>query len=742
MDKPFWHQKWESNEIAFHCSEANPLLVKYFDKLSLAKGARVFLPLCGKSLDIPWLLSNGFRAVGAELCRIAVEQLFSELGVEPKISRVESVDHYSAKDIDIFVGDIFDLSREMLGPVDAVYDRAALVALPADMRNRYTAQVTAITDEAPQILICYEYDQSLMEGPPFSINGEEINQRYGEMYHLDLMATQKVPDGLKGIRAVNETVWLLTDKSYMCKSFIKDRDEEVALTSERTNPFRESSEKEFMMKPIIAKRSETDAGSAEQTPSAWWALASLSLSMLLSSLDTSIANVALPTLAQTFSASFQKAQWVVIAYLLAITTLIVSVGRLGDITDRRRLLLAGIFLFTVASVLSGVAPTLWLLIAARALQGLGGAIMMALTMAIVGETVPRAKIGSAMGLLGTMSAVGTALGPSLGGALIAGFSWRAIFLVNVPLGILTFFLSYHYLPVDRLEPKTDRAGFDNVGTLLLALTLAAYALAVTIGRGSFGSLNIALLLAAVFGVGLFVLVEARAASPLIPLAMFHDPVLSSSLAMSVLVATVVTTTLVVGPFYLSLALGLDAARVGLVLSAGPLVAALTAVPAGRFADRLGAQRMTIVGLIAMAAGSAILSMIPARLGISGFIAPIVVITGGYSLFQTANNTAIMTDILPHQRGVISGMLNLSRNLGRITGASVMGAVFALASATSNITTARPEAVATGMRTTFAVGTILIVVALAIAVGSLALSRHALRPRAATAMSARPSGIEG
>ena len=131
----------------------------------------------------------------------------------------------------------------MLGPVDAVYDRAALVALPADMRNRYTAQVTAITDEAPQILICYEYDQSLMEGPPFSINGEEINQRYGDMYHLDLMATKKVPDGLKGIRAVNETVWLLTDKSYMCKSFIKYRDEAVALTTERTNPFRESSEK-------------------------------------------------------------------------------------------------------------------------------------------------------------------------------------------------------------------------------------------------------------------------------------------------------------------------------------------------------------------------------------------------------------------------------------------------------------------------------------------------------------------
>jgi EmrB/QacA subfamily drug resistance transporter len=476
-----------------------------------------------------------------------------------------------------------------------------------------------------------------------------------------------------------------------------------------------------MLKPMIAGRDDVLARSAERTPSVRWALASLSLSMLLSSLGTSIANVGLPTLAQAFNASFQEVQWIVLAYLLAITTLIVSVGRLGDVTGRRRLLLAGIFLFTVASVLCGVAPTLGLLIAARAAQGLGAAIMMALTMAFVGETVPKAKTGSAMGLLGTMSAIGTALGPSLGGVLIAGLSWRAIFLVNVPLGLLALLLAHRYLPVDRQRPKTDRAGFDNVGTLLLALMLAAYALAMTIGRGSFGPLNMALLLAAIFGAGLFVLAEARAASPLIRLAMFRDPILSASLAMSALVSTVMMATLVVGPFYLSRALGLDAVLVGLVLSVGPLVAALTGVPAGRIADRFGAQRMTIVGLIGIAAGSFILSMMPAISGISGYIAPIVVITVGYALFQTANNTAVMTDIRPDQRGVISGLLNLSRNLGLITGASVMGAVFALASATTDVTMAPPEAIAAGMRITFAVAAILIVVALAIAVGSRALA---------------------
>ena len=477
-----------------------------------------------------------------------------------------------------------------------------------------------------------------------------------------------------------------------------------------------------MVKPIITGRAEAVLGSAERTTSVRWALASLSLSKLLSSLGTSIANVGLPTLAQAFNASFQEVQWIVLAYLLAITTLIVSAGRLGDITGRRRLLLAGIFLFTVASVLCGLAPTLWLLIAARAAQGLGAAIMMALTMAFVGETVSKEKTGSAMGLLGAMSAIGTALGPSLGGILIAGLSWRAIFLVNVPLGILTFLLAYRYLPVDPQGPKTDRPGFDTMGTLLLALTLAAYALAMTIGRGSFGPLNMALLLAAGFGVGLFVLAETRAASPLIRLAMFGDPVLSASLATSALVSTVLMATLVVGPFYLFGALGLDAALVGLVLSVGPLAVALTGVPAGRIADRFGAQRMTIVGLIAIAAGSFILSMLPAALGIPGYIAPIVVITVGYALFQTANNTAVMTDVRPDQRGVISGMLNLSRNLGLITGASVMGAVFAFASSAIDITTADPKAVATGMRITFAVAGVLIVAALAIAVGTYRRTR--------------------
>jgi EmrB/QacA subfamily drug resistance transporter len=467
-----------------------------------------------------------------------------------------------------------------------------------------------------------------------------------------------------------------------------------------------------MLKTITAGRYETPAGRAESAPSIRWTLAGLSVSALLSSLGISIANVALPTLAENFGASFQAVQWVVLAYLLAITTLIVSVGRLGDIVGRRRLLLSGIGLFTAASILCGIAPTLELLIAARAAQGLGAAIMMALTLAMVSETVPKARTGGAMGLLGTMSAIGTALGPSLGGVLIAGFGWPAIFLINLPLGVLALALTSRTLPADR--PTTDRTGFDMRGTLLLALSLAAYALAMTTGRGSFGPLNTALLLGAVAGAGLFVIVEARTASPLIRPAMLRDPVLSTGLVLNVLVMTVMMATLVVGPFYLSRGLGLDAVTVGLTVSVGPLVVALGGIPAGRLADRFGARRMTLAGLMAMAAGSSLLSLLPETLGIPGYIGPIVVITAGYALFQTANNTAVMAEIRPEQRGVVSGLLNLSRNLGLITGASVMGAVFALGSGASVIAAA-PENVAAGLRITFAVAAALIVAALAVAI---------------------------
>jgi thiopurine S-methyltransferase len=209
MDANFWHQRWEKNEIAFHEGKPNQLLVTYFQELSLAKGRRIFLPLCGKTRDISWLLSRGYRVAGAELSQLAIEQLFMDLGLQPEISAAGKISHWSAQHLDVFVGDVFALSQNMLGPVDAVYDRAALVALPETMRPHYAARLMELTNHAPQLLICYHYDQRVMDGPPFSISNEEVNRHYGRNFDLRLLASIDVPGGLKGKCPAAENVWFL-----------------------------------------------------------------------------------------------------------------------------------------------------------------------------------------------------------------------------------------------------------------------------------------------------------------------------------------------------------------------------------------------------------------------------------------------------------------------------------------------------------------------------------------------------
>lgn len=464
------------------------------------------------------------------------------------------------------------------------------------------------------------------------------------------------------------------------------------------------------------------ASPARRPPLAW-ALIALSLSMLLPSLSISIANVGLPSLAEAFDAPFDEIQWVVIAYLLAITTLIVGAGRLGDIVGRRRLLLGGITVFTIATLLCGLAPNLPLLVAARALQGAGAACMMALTMAFAGETVPGDRTGSVMGLLGTMSAIGTALGPSLGGVLIAVFGWRAIFLAGVPLGLLTLTLTTRVLPGSPPAATSARRRLDIAGTVLLAITLGAYALAMTTAAGSFGPLPIGLLIASGAGLAAFVITEKRVSSPLLTLSMLRDPVLASGLTTSALVSTVMMTTLVVGPFHLARGLGLDPALVGLVMSAGPVVSALTGVPAGRATDRFGTGAMVIVGLSGIIGGTVALSLVPASAGVLGYVLPLVATTTSYALFQAANNTAVMRDVAPYQRGLVSGMLNLSRNLGLITGASVMGAIFALAAGTGDVAAAAPGDVARGANGAFAVSAALVALGLAVVLGLRMRSRR-------------------
>jgi thiopurine S-methyltransferase len=209
MKENFWHQKWERGDIAFHESEVNPFLIEHFEKLNLPKDSRVFLPLCGKTRDVAWLLGCGYRVVGAELSELAINELFKDLVLAPEISKVGGLIRYRANNIDMLVGDIFSVSADYLGPVSAIYDRAALVALPVGIRVDYTSHLLNISDGAPQLLITYEYDQQLIDGPPFSVSKDEVKQHYGTRYHLNSVESKNVAGGLKGQVAATETAWFL-----------------------------------------------------------------------------------------------------------------------------------------------------------------------------------------------------------------------------------------------------------------------------------------------------------------------------------------------------------------------------------------------------------------------------------------------------------------------------------------------------------------------------------------------------
>lgn len=212
MDAHFWHNRWQTNQTGWHERAVNPLLITHFPSLNVPPGGRVFVPFCGKSLDLGWLLSCGYAVAGAELSELAVTQLFAELRMEARISEFGKHKLFRGERIDIFVGDLFDLSRETLGPVDAVYDRAALVALPEAIRERYTLHLKALTAFAPQLVIGYEYDQAVVPGPPFSVTPDELQRHYGDSYTLTPLARLEVPGGLKGECPATEHVWRLNKR--------------------------------------------------------------------------------------------------------------------------------------------------------------------------------------------------------------------------------------------------------------------------------------------------------------------------------------------------------------------------------------------------------------------------------------------------------------------------------------------------------------------------------------------------
>lgn len=427
-------------------------------------------------------------------------------------------------------------------------------------------------------------------------------------------------------------------------------------------------------------------------------LGGLALSVLVASLGTSAANVALPTIAADLGGTVAATQWVAVAYLLAMTATSLTVGYLGDLLGRRRMLLIGIAIFSVAALLGALSPTLGTLIAARAVQGVGAAVMMALPLARARDLVPAERLGSVMGLLGTTAAVGTASGPALGGVLITVAGWPAIFAIMAPLGALAALLTWR--THDSAPAHAGRRRFDIAGVLLLTGAVALYTLGVTNPGAGEQWPTAPILVGAAMLLLLFVLRERRAANPVLPLALLRTRAISIGAALNLIVGTVMMSTLVVGPFFLAGALDLSPAAIGATMAAGPVAAICTGVLAGRAVDRFGTRRMTTTGLSAMIAGSLALALLPAWWGLPGYITGTVLLAPGYQLFLAANTTGVLAATPADRRGVTSGLLGLSRNLGLVTGASLLPALFAAASGSIVVGAARVDALTSGLRITF------------------------------------------
>ena len=208
-ENSLWLERWQNREIGFNQEEPNLFMVQHFKALNLKKGSRVLVPLCGKSIDISWLLAEGYDVVGVELSQTAVSELFEELKSVASISTVGELTLYSTQNLNIFVGDIFKVTASIVGKIDAIYDRAALVALPTALRVEYAQHLCIITNKAPQILLCFEYDQSLMDRSPYSVDEEEVKKHYGEHYALEILSKEEIVGGFKGKLPACDVIWLL-----------------------------------------------------------------------------------------------------------------------------------------------------------------------------------------------------------------------------------------------------------------------------------------------------------------------------------------------------------------------------------------------------------------------------------------------------------------------------------------------------------------------------------------------------
>jgi EmrB/QacA subfamily drug resistance transporter len=411
-------------------------------------------------------------------------------------------------------------------------------------------------------------------------------------------------------------------------------------------------------------------------PNAYWlAVAAVCVGAFMGQLDASIVTVALPTLQRTFQASVGAVTWVGLSYLLVLVATVAAVGRFADMWGHKLLYVYGFGIFIVGSALCGSAPGLGALIGFRSLQAVGAALLQANSVAIIVLAVPKSSLGKAIGIQGAAQAIGLALGPTVGGFLLAAGGWRLIFFVNVPFGLLG--MAAGLLLIPRSRHLQTRVRFDWTGLALFFPAVVAVFAALSFGN-SRGWTSPAILGLVVGGAALavaFVRRERRCSEPMLDLGLFRQSRFSAGVASGLLSYLVMFGVLFLVPFYLERGLQLGSGRAGLELMAMPLALGITAPLAGRLADRLGARPLTVAGMVLVAAGLTGLGVLRPTTPV--FLGLLAVVGVGLGLFTPPNNAAIMGAVPPQQSGLASGVLNMTRGMGTALGLALTGLVFDL-----------------------------------------------------------------
>jgi EmrB/QacA subfamily drug resistance transporter len=411
----------------------------------------------------------------------------------------------------------------------------------------------------------------------------------------------------------------------------------------------------------------------------WWALAVVQSGILMATIDGSIVNIALPTIMHDFGVGIETVELVVVAYLFAITLTLLSVGRLADMIGRKRVVVAGYAIFTLSSVLCGLAPTAAALIGCRLLQALGAACLMANGMAITSAVFPRNERGRALGINGTIVATGTTIGPSLGGLLIQAFGWRSIFMINLPLGLLAVALGALVLREERISgPRRASQRFDFPGAVLSGLGLGALLLGFqrAASEGAFDAICLAFVVAGVALLGVLVVVERRTPDPLLDMRLFTVRAFSYGSVAAFLSFVAMSTNIFLMPFYLQLVLGHSPLEAGLMLSPVSLMLAFVAPLAGWLSDRVGSRSLTTLGLGCSGLGFLWLSTLGTDAHYVDVILRLLLVGLGMGLFQAPNSSAVLGATPRERLGVASGFLSAMRNLGMVLGTSLAAAVLA------------------------------------------------------------------